>query len=199
MPRASKTIARELEVPWSRASRWFACWAIVTLASGRSCDARIVSMPTPAADRAPTVPRREVDVLVVGGGINGAGIARDLAGRGARVLLCEKDDLAAHTSSASTKLIHGGLRYLEYYEFSLVRKALQEREVLLKSAPHIMWPLRFVMPHDPSMRPAWMVRMGLFLYDHLARREVLPASATVALRRLPAGRPLKPSFSKGFV
>ena len=98
------------------------------------------------------------DVLIVGGGINGAGIARDLAGRGLKVVLCEKDDLAAHTSSSSTKLIHGGLRYLEYYEFSLVRKALGEREVLLRSAPHIMWPLRFVMPHDPGMRPAWMIR-----------------------------------------
>ena len=133
-----------------------------------------------------------VDVLVVGGGINGAGIARDLSGRGASVLLCEKDDLAEHTSSSSTKLIHGGLRYLEYREFALVRKALAEREVLLKSAPHIMWPLRFVMPHDRSMRPAWMVRLGLFLYDHLARREVLPASRTVDLRAHPAGRPLKP-------
>jgi glycerol-3-phosphate dehydrogenase len=139
------------------------------------------------------------DVLVVGGGINGAGIARDLAGRGAKVLLCEKDDLASHTSSSSTKLIHGGLRYLEYYEFSLVRKALAEREVLLKSAPHIMWPLRFVMPHDPGMRPVWMIRAGLFLYDHLARREVLPASRTVNLRDHPAGRPLKKNFSKGFV
>ncbi|HEX7439957.1 MAG TPA: glycerol-3-phosphate dehydrogenase, partial [Caldimonas sp.] len=141
----------------------------------------------------------QVDVLVVGGGINGAGIARDLAGRGYRVLLCEKDDLAQHTSSASTKLIHGGLRYLEYYEFSLVRKALAEREVLLKSAPHIIWPLRFVMPHDPGMRPVWMIRIGLFLYDHLARREVLPASRTVDLRHHPAGPPLKPSFRKGFV
>jgi glycerol-3-phosphate dehydrogenase len=140
-----------------------------------------------------------VDVLVVGGGINGAGIARDLAGRGASVLLCEKDDLASHTSSSSTKLIHGGLRYLEYYEFSLVRKALAEREVLLKSAPHIMWPLRFVMPHDPSMRPVLMIRAGLFLYDHLAKREVLPASRTVNLRDHPAGRPLKRGFSKGFV
>ena len=127
----------------------------------------------PSADaRAP----QACDVLVVGGGINGAGIARDLAGRGLKVVLCEKDDLAAHTSSSSTKLIHGGLRYLEYYEFSLVRKALAEREVLLKSAPHIMWPLRFVMPHDPGMRPVWMIRAGLFLYDHLAKREVLPGS-----------------------
>lgn len=141
----------------------------------------------------------DCDVLIVGGGINGCGIARDLAGRGWRVLLCEKDDLAAHTSSSSTKLIHGGLRYLEYYEFSLVRKALQEREVLLKSAPHIMWPLRFVMPHDPSMRPAWMIRIGLFLYDHLARREVLPASRTIDLRRHEAGAPLKPEFKRGFV
>jgi len=142
------------------------------------------------------------DVLVVGGGINGAGIARDLAGRGLSVLLCEKDDLAQHTSSSSTKLIHGGLRYLEYYEFSLVRKALAEREVLLKSAPHIMWPLRFVMPHDPNdktLRPVWMIRIGLFLYDHLARREVLPASTTVDMRTHPAGKPLKPLFTKGYV
>ena len=140
-----------------------------------------------------------VDVLVVGGGINGAGIARDLAGRGANVLLCEKDDLAQHTSSASTKLIHGGLRYLEHGEFLLVRKALIEREVLLRSAPHIIRPLRFVMPHDPSMRPLWMIRAGLFLYDHLARREVLPASRTVQLRAHPAGAPLKPSYTRGFI
>ena len=143
--------------------------------------------------------RREVDVAVVGGGINGAGIARDLAGRGLSVLLCEKDDLASHTSSASTKLIHGGLRYLEHMEFSLVRKALAEREVLLRSAPHIMRPLRFVMPHDPGMRPAWLVRLGLFLYDHLARREVLPGSTTVALRAHEAGAPLKPGLRTGFV
>ena len=141
----------------------------------------------------------DCDVLIFGGGINGCGIARDLAGRGWRVVLCEKDDLASHTSSSSTKLIHGGLRYLEYYEFSLVRKALAEREVLLRSAPHIMWPLRFVMPHDPSMRPVWMIRIGLFLYDHLARREVLPASRTVDLRRHDAGKPLQPRFTKGFV
>ena len=139
------------------------------------------------------------DVLVVGGGINGAGIARDLAGRGLSVLLCEKDDLAAHTSSSSTKLIHGGLRYLEYYEFAMVRKSLAEREVLLKSAPHIMWPLRFVMPHDPGTRPVWMIRIGLFLYDHLARRELLAGSTTVDLRTHAAGQALKPLFSKGFV
>ncbi len=150
---------------------------------------------TPLFTSAPT----QVDVLVVGGGINGAGIARDLAGRGLKVLLCEQDDLARHTSSSSTKLIHGGLRYLEYYEFSLVRKALAERELLLKSAPHIMWPLRFVMPHDPSMRPVWMVRIGLFLYDHLAKREWLPASGTVALRSHPTGAPLKPGYTRGFV
>ncbi|RYF70723.1 MAG: glycerol-3-phosphate dehydrogenase, partial [Comamonadaceae bacterium] len=151
------------------------------------------------APAAATVPAIDCDVLVIGGGINGCGIARDLAGRGWRVVLCEKDDLASHTSSSSTKLIHGGLRYLEYYEFSLVRKALQEREVLLKSAPHIMWPLRFVMPHDPSMRPAWMIRIGLFMYDHLARREVLPGSRTVDLRKHAAGAPLKPQFKRGFV
>ena len=110
------------------------------------------------------------DLLVVGGGINGAGIARDAAGRGLKVLLCEQDDLAAHTSSASTKLIHGGLRYLEGFHFSLVRKALQEREVLLGTAPHIMRPLRFIMPHAAHLRPAWMIRAGLFLYDHLGGR-----------------------------
>lgn len=152
-------------------------------------------MPPPRA----ALPRVGCDVLVVGGGINGAGIARDLAGRGHSVVLCEKDDLASHTSSSSTKLIHGGLRYLEYFEFALVRKALAEREVLLKSAPHIMRPLRFVMPHDASMRPAWMVRAGLFLYDHLARREVLPASGSIDLRTHAAGVPLKKSLRKGFV
>ena len=114
------------------------------------------------------------DVLVIGGGINGVGIARDLAGRGWRVVLCEQEDLASHTSSSSTKLIHGGLRYLEYGEFGLVRKALMERELLLRSAPHIMWPLRFVLPHDPSMRPAWLIRLGLWLYDNLAPRDFLP-------------------------
>ena len=143
--------------------------------------------------------RCECDVLVVGGGINGAGIARDAAGRGLRVVLCEKDDLAAHTSSASSKLIHGGLRYLEYYEFGLVRKALIEREVLLRSAPHIMWPLRFVMPHDRGQRPAWMIRAGLSLYDALARREFLPGSHALCLRSHRAGSDLKPEFTRGFV
>lgn len=141
----------------------------------------------------------DYDLLVVGGGINGAGIARDAAGRGLRVLLVEQDDLAAHTSSSSTKLIHGGLRYLEYYEFGLVRKALQEREVLLRSAPHIIWPLRFVMPHMPHLRPAWMIRIGLFLYDHLSRRELLPASRGISMRRHPAGAPLNDDIARGFV
>jgi glycerol-3-phosphate dehydrogenase len=143
--------------------------------------------------------RFDCDVLVVGGGINGAGIARDLAGRGWRVMLCEQDDMASHTSSASTKLIHGGLRYLEYYEFSLVRKALAEREVLLRSAPHIIHPLRFVMPHDPSMRPAWMIRAGLFLYDNLARRDVLPGTATIDLRGHELGACLQPHLGRAFV
>lgn len=138
------------------------------------------------------------DLLIVGGGVNGAGIARDAAGRGLSVVLCEKDDLAAHTSSSSTKLIHGGLRYLEHYEFGLVRKALIERETLLRSAPHIMWPLRFVMPHEPSMRPAWMIRLGIWLYDHLARREVLPGSEAIRLAGHPAGEALKPDFNRGF-
>ncbi|KPJ31950.1 glycerol-3-phosphate dehydrogenase [Burkholderia multivorans] len=139
------------------------------------------------------------DLLVVGGGINGAGIARDAAGRGLSVLLCEQDDLASHTSSASTKLIHGGLRYLEYKEFGLVRKALQERETLLRAAPHIMWPLRFVMPHMPNLRPAWLIRIGLFLYDHLAKRELLPGSRGIDMRRHPAGAPLVDSIRRGFV
>ena len=142
---------------------------------------------------------RDCDLLIVGGGINGVGIARDAVGRGLKVILCEQHDLAQHTSSASTKLIHGGLRYLEYYEFKLVRKALQEREVLLRAAPHIMWPLRFVMPHDSSQRPAWMIRTGLFLYDHLARRAFLPASEGVSLRSHVAGGPLKGDYRKGFV
>ncbi len=141
----------------------------------------------------------ECDVLVVGGGINGAGIARDLAGRGLRVVLCDKDDLGSHTSSASSKLIHGGLRYLEHREFGLVRKALLERETLLCSAPHIMHPLRFVMPHDPTQRPAWLIRAGLFLYDRLAPRTFLPASRAVELAEHRAGGALKPSFARGFV
>ncbi|MDN7673255.1 glycerol-3-phosphate dehydrogenase [Burkholderia oklahomensis] len=139
------------------------------------------------------------DLLVVGGGINGAGIARDAAGRGLSVLLCEQDDLASHTSSSSTKLIHGGLRYLEYKEFGLVRKALQERETLLRAAPHIIWPLRFVMPHMPNLRPAWLIRIGLFLYDHLAKRELLPGSRGIDMRRHPAGAPLIDSIKRGFV
>ena len=139
------------------------------------------------------------DLLIVGGGINGAGIARDAAGRGLKVLLCERDDLAAHTSSASTKLVHGGLRYLEYYEFNLVRKALIEREVLLRAAPHIIWPLRFVMPHSRGLRPRWMIRLGLFLYDHLGGRKLLPASSGINLRQHEAGRQLQSKLTRGYV
>jgi glycerol-3-phosphate dehydrogenase len=139
------------------------------------------------------------DLLIVGGGINGAGIARDAAGRGLSVLLCEQDDLAAHTSSASTKLIHGGLRYLEHLQISLVRKALVEREILLASAPHLMRPLRFVLPHDAHLRPAWLIGAGLFLYDHLARRRRLAGSARIDLRRHVAGAALKPQYRQGFV
>jgi glycerol-3-phosphate dehydrogenase len=139
------------------------------------------------------------DLLVVGGGINGAGIARDAAGRGLSTLICEQHDLAAHTSSASTKLIHGGLRYLEFYDFRLVRKSLREREIVLTSAPHICWPLRFVLPHDSHLRPAWMIRCGLFLYDHLARRRILPGSEGVDLRRHVAGAPLDSRYTRGFV
>lgn len=139
------------------------------------------------------------DVLVVGGGINGVGIARDLAGRGWQVVLCEQDDLGSHTSSSSTKLIHGGLRYLEHGELGLVRKSLMERERLLRSAPHIMRPLSFVLPHDPRTRPAWMVRMGLWLYDHLAPRDFLSGSAAVDLTRSPLGQALHRQWRQGFV
>jgi glycerol-3-phosphate dehydrogenase len=138
------------------------------------------------------------DLLVIGGGVNGAGIARDAAGRGLRVILCEQHDLAQHTSSASSKLIHGGLRYLEYYEFKLVRKALQEREILLRAAPHIVSPLRFVMPHHAGLRPAWMIRAGLFLYDHLARSSMLPGSQAIEFNAHPAGAPLQTCFIRGF-
>ncbi|KQP91897.1 glycerol-3-phosphate dehydrogenase [Methylobacterium sp. Leaf117] len=144
-------------------------------------------------------PGASYDLLVIGGGINGTGIARDAAGRGLSVLLCERGDLAEFTSSSSTKLIHGGLRYLEYYEFRLVREALAERERLLRLAPHIIWPLRFVLPHDEGLRPAWMLRVGLFLYDHLARLRTLPGSTMVRLRTSPLGAPLQDRLSKGFV
>ncbi|TXH34981.1 MAG: glycerol-3-phosphate dehydrogenase [Rhodospirillaceae bacterium] len=139
-----------------------------------------------------------VDLLVVGGGINGTGIARDAAGRGLKVLLAEQRDLASATSSASTKLIHGGLRYLEHYEFRLVREALSEREVLLESAPHIIWPLRFILPHEKSLRPAWMIRIGLFLYDHLGGRKRLPASKRVDLTKAPLQSGLKAEYQIGF-
>lgn len=135
------------------------------------------------------------DLAVIGGGINGVGIAADAAGRGLSVFLCERDDLAQHTSSASSKLIHGGLRYLEHYEFRLVREALAEREVLLAKAPHIVRPMRFVLPHRPHLRPAWMIRAGLFLYDHLGKREKLPGSRGL---RFGVGSPLQAGISRGF-
>lgn len=138
------------------------------------------------------------DLLVIGGGINGAGIARDAAGRGLTVLLAEKDDLAAHTSSASTKLVHGGLRYLEQFEFRLVAEALREREVLLKAAPHIIWPLRFVMPHRPGMRPRWLLRLGLALYDRIDGRGSLPRSGRIDLSRPPHRGILHEDIVSGF-
>ncbi|WP_240756705.1 glycerol-3-phosphate dehydrogenase [Roseicella aquatilis] len=138
------------------------------------------------------------DLLVIGGGVNGCGIARDAAGRGLSVTLAEKGDLASATSSASTKLIHGGLRYLEYREFRLVREALIEREVLLRAAPHIVWPLRFVLPHHAGLRPWPLLRLGLFLYDHLGGRRILPPTRALDLRRDPAGEPLKPEYRRGF-
>ena len=139
------------------------------------------------------------DLAIIGGGINGCGIARDAAGRGLKVFLCEQNDLASGTSSAATKLIHGGLRYLEHFEFRLVREALMEREVLWSVAPHIVWPLRFVLPYHKGLRPAWMLRLGLFLYDHLGGRKRLPPTRTLDLAHDPAGQPLKPGqFAKGF-
>jgi len=138
------------------------------------------------------------DILVIGGGINGAGIARDAAGRGYSVCLAEAGDFGGGTSSASTKLIHGGLRYLEFYEFRLVREALMEREVLWGMAPHIIRPLRFVLPYHSGLRPAWLLRIGLFLYDNLGGRKLLPGTKTLDLRTDEAGKPLKPGYKKGF-
>lgn len=138
------------------------------------------------------------DILVIGGGINGAGIARDAAGRGFSVFLCDRGDFGGGTSSASTKLVHGGLRYLEHFEFHLVRESLMEREVLWQMAPHIIWPLRFILPYHSGLRPAWMLRLGLFLYDHMGGRKLLPGTRTVNLRNDPTGKPLKPVYTKGF-
>ncbi|HEY6241445.1 MAG TPA: glycerol-3-phosphate dehydrogenase [Burkholderiales bacterium] len=146
------------------------------------------------------------DLLIIGGGVNGTGIARDAAGRGLKVLLVEQNDLASATSSASTKLIHGGLRYLEYFEFRLVAEALAERETLLRIAPHIVWPMEFVLPHESHLRPAWMIRAGLFLYDHLGHRTLgfggrtsLPKSKSIRLADDGYGAGLKPEFERGFV
>ena len=165
-------------------------------------------------------PDRIADLFIIGGGINGCGIARDAAGRGLSVTLAEMNDLASATSSASTKLFHGGLRYLEYFEFRLVREALVERETLLRAMPHISWPMRFVLPYHPSMRfenetptskllntvmpwmkgrrPAWLIRLGLFLYDHLGGRKILPGTRTLDLRRRPEGAPLKQKFARAY-
>lgn len=140
----------------------------------------------------------EYDVLVIGGGINGAAIARDASGRDYRVLLCEQNDLANATSSSSSKLIHGGLRYLEHYKFRLVRESLREREVLLRAAPHVIWPLRFVLPHHAGLRAAPVLRLGLFIYDHLGGRERLPPTRTLKLRRHAAGAPLADRYVLGF-
>lgn len=142
--------------------------------------------------------QQRCDLLIVGGGVNGAGIARDAAGRGLSVILCEKDDLASHTSSASSKLIHGGLRYLEHYEFSLVRKALIERENLMRIAPNLIAPIRFVMPHVKGLRPYYLLRAGLFIYDHLARRELLPATKSIRFSEHESGVCLQSHLQRGF-
>jgi glycerol-3-phosphate dehydrogenase len=150
-------------------------------------------MTRSSADPSPTY-----DIAIIGGGVNGCGIARDAAGRGWSVYLCEQDDLASATSSASTKLIHGGLRYLEHKEFRLVREALLEREVLWGIAPHIVWPLRFVLPYHKGLRPAWLLRLGLLLYDNLGGRRLLPGTRTLKLRADPAGAPIRAEYTRGF-
>jgi len=159
---------------------------------------RVQPATAPVGAAGESAGRRFFDLLIIGGGINGVGIARDAAGRGLLVCLIEQSDLAAFTSSASTKLIHGGLRYLEYREFRLVREALAERERLLRIAPHLVRPLRFVLPHAPTLRPRWQIRAGLFLYDHLGGRRHLPGSRSVDLRREVAGNALKPDYRRGF-
>lgn len=142
---------------------------------------------------------KDTDLLVIGGGINGVGVACDAAGRGLKVVLCEQDDLASATSSASSKLIHGGLRYLEHYEFRLVRESLSERIVMLNKAPHLVHPMRFVLPHHPTMRPAWMLSLGLFLYDRLGKRdERLPASKRLNLKTDREGLALNDSVDTAF-
>src|ERR1700761_2414727 len=138
------------------------------------------------------------DLLIVGGGINGCAIAREASLLGLKVLLVERDDLAAHTSSASTKLIHGGLRYLEYYEFRLVAESLREREVLLKMAPHLIQPLEFILPHEPHLRPRWMIAAGMLLYDMLGGRKSTPRSRSVTLAGSPLSAGLKPGYTHGF-
>src|SRR5262249_55419068 len=140
----------------------------------------------------------DFDLAIIGGGINGTAIARDAAGRGMRVLLVEQGDLASGTSSASTKLIHGGLRYLEHGALRLVREGLREREVLLRNAPHLIWPVRFVLPHHAGLRPAWQLRLGLFVYDHLGGRDILPRTRKLDLSVGPVGAPLKRQFRLGF-
>ncbi|SHO66590.1 homodimeric glycerol 3-phosphate dehydrogenase (quinone) [Pseudoxanthobacter soli DSM 19599] len=150
------------------------------------------------AERAATQTSDTYDLAIIGGGINGCGIARDAAGRGLKVFLCDRGDLGGATSSASTKLLHGGLRYLEHYEFRLVREALKEREVLWGIAPHIVRPLRFVLPHVKEMRPRWMLRLGLLIYDHLGGRKALPGTSSVDFARSPIGQGLKPGLRVGF-
>jgi len=155
-------------------------------------------LTAPAGNRADGRSDNHYDLLVIGGGINGAGIARDAAGRGYSVCLCDSGDFGGGASSASTKLIHGGLRYLEHYEFRLVREALMEREVLWAMAPHIIKPLRFILPHHSGLRPAWLLRLGLFLYDHLGGRKLLPGTKTLDLTSDDTGKPLKRTFRKAF-
>jgi len=164
--------------------RWHAILAVLHKATGEAVNEK--------------TQKPNYDLLVIGGGINGAGIARDAAGRGLRVILVEKKDLGHATSSASSKLIHGGLRYLEQFQFRLVRESLNEREVMLAIAPHLVRPMTFVLPHSPDQRPVWMLRLGLWLYDHLGKRKRLERSRHIHLPDSPYGRALKPGFRDGF-
>lgn len=165
------------------------------MAEGSGAAGVMAAGSIPALARTAAADSKTVDLLVIGGGVNGAGIAADAAGRGLSVLLCEKGDLASATSSSSTKLIHGGLRYLETYQFRLVQESLAEREVLLRAAPHIVWPMRFRLPHHSALRPVWMIRAGLFLYDHLSKRVSLPASHGL---RFTEHDPLRAEYQRGF-
>src|SRR6266705_5458494 len=183
-----------LPTPRRKSSHRFAGRDIPSRLSAGAKARHAATRTAPEKCRAAGASMADFDLAIIGGGINGAGLARDAAGRGIRVLLIEMNDLASGTSSASSKLIHGGLRYLEQWAFRLVREALGEREVLLRMAPHVIRPMRFVLPHHKALRPAWQLRAGLFLYDRLGGRDILPATRTLDLTHVFVAVPLKRQF-----